>query len=66
MVFCSRWEWGEVGVMNYLGVGQGGWLSLEVIAGSLREMKRVGVELGFLRGWCLVQCVTLKPAKPIS
>ena len=49
MVFCSSWEWGEVGVMNYLGVGQGGWLSLEVIARSLREMKRVGVELGFLR-----------------
>ena len=49
MVFCSRWEWGEVGVMNYWGVGQGGWLSLEVIARSLREMKRVGVELGFLR-----------------
>ena len=49
MVFCSRWEWEEVGVMNYLGVGHGGWLSLEVIAGSLGEMKRVGVELGFLR-----------------
>ena len=33
MVFCSRWEWGEVGVMNYFGVGQGSWLSWKWLLG---------------------------------
>lgn len=28
MVFVLDGSGGEVGVMNYLGVGQGGWLSL--------------------------------------